>query len=461
MKKLTPPRKTGPQRWWRLRAGIILVGLFALPLQATPLKQSISRAATQELTFITGLYEWFHKHPELSEQEKMTAQHLASEMKKHGMKIHAGLDGHGFIGILKNTKNPKGPVVLYRADMDALPIEENTNASYASRNQGVMHACGHDIHMATAVGMVAILKRLEDQWSGTLLFVAQPSEEIGKGAKQILGNKQFRKVLKQIGRPKVALALHDAADLPAGTVSLLGGYANANVDSVNITVHGKGGHGARPQDTIDPVVIGADIVMSLQTIVSRKLPPGEPAVVTVGKFSAGSKHNIIPPNATLLLTVRSYSDETRNRLLDEIEKIATHTAKAHGATRNPDVLVLDEYTPAAYNDPNWTERLRAEFQRTLGDENVFEHEPSLGGEDFGRYARQLKIPGVMWKLGAAPAKRFAKTKGKGLPGLHSDRWLPDRKPTLHAGMRTAATAVLYAFRWNPAAASTATKPTSK
>jgi amidohydrolase len=424
----------------------LIAVVFALPASGTPQDEIIAKKSKAALPETIKLYEWFHQNPELSEQESQTAARFASELRQQGMEIHPNLGGHGFVGVLKNRLHPKGPVVLYRADMDALPIQEKTGVAYASQNQGKMHACGHDIHMATAVGMVSILREVEHLWSGTLLFVGQPSEEIGKGAKQVLANKKFKELIRRIGRPKVALALHDAADIPAGTVSLLGGFANANVDSVNITVFGKGGHGARPQDTIDPIVIGAHIVTSLQTIVSRRLPPGEPAVVTVGQFSGGSKHNIIPPDAILLLTVRSYSDETRNQLLSEIKKISTHTARAHGATRDPKVEILDEWTPAAFNDPKWTKAIRTQFQESLGKKNVLRHEPSLGGEDFGRYARQLKIPGVMWKLGAAPRRTYAKTGGKGMPGLHSDRWLPEKEPTLQTGMRSAVTAVLFAFQ---------------
>jgi hippurate hydrolase len=383
-------------------------------------------------------YKWFHAHPELSGQEVETAKRLAEELRKLGLEVHEGIGGTGVVGILANGK---GPVVLYRADMDGLPVTEKTGVPYASENPGVMHACGHDLHMATAVGALAALAATKDRWKGTVLFVGQPAEETGRGAKAMLGDKAFRKLLARVGKPRLVVALHDTADLPAGQVSIIGGFHHANVDSVDIVVHGKGGHGARPHETIDPVVIGADIVMTLQTIVSRRIPPQEKAVVTVGKFAAGTKHNIIPPDATLLLTVRSYSDETRATLLAEIKRIAIETAKAHRAPRAPDITMSDGL-PAAFNDEPWTGKVRARFVDALGQDNVRTHEPSMGGEDFGLFGRNLEIPAVMWQLGGVDPKRWKATGGKGLPGLHSDLWAPAPKPALATGIRTVVESIL-------------------
>jgi hippurate hydrolase len=290
-----------------------------------------------------------------------------------------------------------------------------------------------------------MLAGMRDRWKGTVVFVGQPAEETGRGAQAILKDPAFAKILKKVGKPKIALALHDAADLPAGKVSLRSGFHHANVDSVDVVLHGKGGHGARPHETIDPVVMGAEIVLALQTIVSRRLPPGEKAVVTVGKFAAGTKHNIVPPSATLLLTVRSYGDETRKLLLEEIERIVNQIAKAHRAPRAPDITT-SEGTPAAFNHVEWTEKLRAHFVEKLGKDNVVEGEATTGGEDFGRYGTELGIPAVMWKLGAVDAKRWRAAKGKGLPGLHSDLWAPAVEPTLVMGMESVVEAVLLGLQ---------------
>jgi hippurate hydrolase len=383
-------------------------------------------------------YKWFHAHPELSKEEKNTAAHLAEQLRALGLEVHEGIGGHGLVGILRNGK---GPVVLYRADMDGLPVTEKTGVPWTSENDGVMHACGHDVHMASAVGALDVLSRSKDAWKGTIFFVGQPAEELGSGARDMLADPKFKKLLAKVGKPRAAVALHDAADLPAGQVSIIDGFHHANVDSVDIVVHGKGGHGARPHETIDPVVIGSEIVMALQTIVSRRIRPDEKAVVTVGKFSAGTKHNIIPPDATLLLTVRSYADETRKSLLGEIERVARQIAKAHRAPRAPEVR-YGMGLPAAYNDPAFTQKVRARFVATLGEENVKTHNPSLGGEDFGMFPRELGIPGVMWKLGAVNPKRFAKTKVEKLPGLHSDGFAADPEPTMVAGIETVTAAIL-------------------
>lgn len=422
-----------------LRAAMLL----CLGLAPSGADGSLARTAGTVTPEALNEYRWFHAHPELSEQEKNTAAHLAASLRAIGLEVHEGIGGHGVVGILKGSKD--GPVVLYRADLDGLPVLENTGLPYASENRGVMHACGHDVHMATAVGALKVLAGTRDTWGGTVLFVGQPAEEIGRGARAMLADPRWAKLLKQVGKPRVAVALHDGADLPAGKVAVLAGYTHANVDSLDIVIHGKGGHGARPEETVDPIVIAAEIVLSLQTIVSRRIAASDEAVVTVGKFEGGSKHNIIPPEVRLQLTVRSYSDETRKTLLREIERVAVGVAQAHGAPKTPDITSPDEYTPATYNDPAWTARLRARFERELGAANVQEDAPTMGGEDFGQYARKLGIPGVMWKLGAVHPGTFAKRKPSELPGLHSDKWAPDPEPTLRTGITTVVAAILEAL----------------
>ncbi|MEM6291507.1 MAG: amidohydrolase [Myxococcota bacterium] len=413
-----------------LSSSLLFALLAAAPAGDAALDDAVVHARAQ--------YEWFHAHPELSKQETKTAARLAAALRDLGLEVHEGIGGTGVVGVLEGAG--PGPVVLYRADMDGLPVTEATGVPYASTNEGVMHACGHDVHMATALGALEVLARSRDTWTGTVLFVGQPAEEVGAGARAMLADPKFRRLLETHGRPTVAVALHDAADLPAGTVSIIEGMHHANVDSVDIVVHGKGGHGARPHETIDPIVIGAEIVMALQTIVSRRLRPDEKAVVTVGKFDAGTKHNIIPPSATLLLTVRSYGPKTRAILLREIERVARQVAKAHRAPRAPEVKV-GKGLPSCENDPAWTKRMRAAFVAELGADAVTTHAPSLGGEDFGLFGTQLKIPAIMWKLGAVQPKAWAKAGGNGLPGLHSDQWAPDPDPTLRTGIRTAVAAI--------------------
>ncbi len=417
-----------------------LVGLLALPTSVGAAAPTADvRGATQDAV---AHYEWFHAHPELSSKETQTARHLAAGLRELGLEVHEGIGGTGVVGVLQGAK--AGPTVLYRADMDGLPVSERTGVSYASQNPGVMHACGHDVHMATALGALSVLAATKNDWSGTVLFVGQPAEEIGAGARAMLADARFTKLLKKYGRPSVAFALHDAADLRAGQVSIIEGFHHANVDSVDIVVHGKGGHGARPHQTIDPIVIGAEIVLALQTIVSRRIRPDDKAVVTVGKFSAGTKHNIIPPDATLLLTVRSYSAKTRTLLKTEIERVAKQVAKAHRAPRAPEVK-FGKGLPSAFNDPAWTREVRAVFEAELGADNVRTHQPSLGGEDFGLFGDQLGIPAIMWKLGAVDARAWKASKGEGLPSLHSDRWAPDPEPTLNTGIRTVVGALRLAL----------------
>lgn len=362
------------------------------------------------------------------------------------MEVHENVGGTGVVALMTGARGAKGPVVLFRADMDALPMTEKTGVSYASKKANVMHGCGHDIHIANAVGTLRVLKALNRQWRGTVLFVGQPAEEIGKGAKNMLADERFQQILKKVGTPRVALAIHNNGDLPTGAVSTSPGWATANVDSVDIVVHGVGGHGARPHRTVDPVVIGAEIVMSLQTLVARRLAPGTAAVVTVGKFAAGTKHNIISPKATLLLTVRSYSDEVRTQLLGDIKSVAENIARAHNAPRLPEVTVRDEHTPSGYNDPQWTERLEQQFVQILGRDNVRRHDPVLTGEDFARYARAFKIPGVMWNVGATDPEVYRKANGEGLVGTHSPEWAPVPEGTLRTGMTTMTVAILDALR---------------
>jgi amidohydrolase len=417
--------------------------LFLALLAGATLAQPEFRQETDMIMpQLEPLYKWFHANPELSSAEVNTARRLAEELEKLGLEVTTGIGGTGLIALLKNGK---GPVVLYRADMDALPITESTGLPYASQNDGVMHACGHDIHMTCAVGALAVLSRMKDQWAGTIVFIGQPAEETGAGARAILSDPKFAQILASVGKPEMAIALHDYANVPAGAAALTPGFVTANVDSVDITVFGKGGHGAAPDTTIDPIVIGAEIVTALQTIISRRLPPGTRAVVTVGKFQGGTKRNIIPSEAQLELTVRSYEEEIRTRLMKEIERTARGVAEAQGATQPPKIYHHKEnYTPAGYNDPGLAQRLRPVFLDVLGESNLKEMPPSMVGEDFSRYSKALEIPGVMFLLGAADPD--ALKNGETLPPLHSDRFAPAYELTIRTGVNLVVASLLEVMR---------------
>jgi hippurate hydrolase len=297
-----------------------------------------------------------------------------------------------------------------------------------------MHACGHDVHQTCLLGTATVLAELRDSWSGTVLAAAQPAEEIGKGARLMLESGIFDRV----PRPDYCIALHVASDQPAGQLGYTAGWALANVDSVDITIFGRGGHGSRPNEAVDPIVAAAQVIMGLQTIVSRRLDPREPGVVTVGSIHGGSKHNIIPPQATMQLTVRSYGEETRQLLLEGIRSITVQTARAMGCPKDPVVhLREDEFTPAAYNAPELAEAAVKVLAEALGPDRVIERKPVMGGEDFGRFPAALEVPGFIFWLGAVEHGTFeeAKRSGSALPSLHSSKFAPDPEPTIKAGVR--------------------------
>jgi hippurate hydrolase len=348
--------------------------------------------------------------------------------------------------------NGNGPTVLVRADMDALPVKEQTGLPYASavkakdpagNEVAVMHACGHDVHMTCLIGTAQVLAQLKGHWRGTLVLIGQPAEELGGGAKRMLADGLFTR----FPRPEFGLALHDTSVVPAGAISFTPGFSAANVDSVDITVRGVGGHGAHPHRSKDPVVLASQIVLALQTIVSREVKAGEPAVVTVGSIHGGTKHNIIPDEVKLQLTVRSYTDEVRRQVLAAIPRVVRGQAVAAGLPedRMPIVEIDPEYTPAVYNDPKLTERVVGVFRSCFGEANVVEQKPSMGGEDFGEYGRtEHKIPIFMFDIGVVAREEFEESKrtGKPLPGLHSALFAPAPEPTLKTGITAMTAAVL-------------------
>ncbi len=397
----------------------------------------------ENLDDLVQLYRHFHSHPEISFEEKNTAARLAAELKAVGAEVTTQVGGHGVVALVKNGE---GPTLMLRTDLDALPVTEQTGLVYASkvtvqnsdgRETGVMHACGHDVHITNLIGVARYLAANKDRWQGTVMLIGQPAEERGAGARAMLDDGLFERFPK----PDFAVALHVDSTLATGRVGYRAGYALANVDSVDITVRGKGGHGAYPHTTVDPIVQAAQLVLSLQTIVSREVKPIEPAVVTVGSIHGGTKHNIIGDTCHLQLTVRSYSDEVRKQLLDAI--VRKTKAVASGADAPEPVVEISEGTPSLNNSEELAARLAPVFRRLLGDENVVQSEPSMGGEDFSHYGR-AGVPILMYRLGAVDQKRLDRYKqlDQPPPSLHSPIFYPDVDEALITGVTTMSGAVL-------------------
>ena len=396
----------------------------------------------REFPSLFELYRHLHTNPEIAFQEVRTAQRMARELEASGFEVSREIGGHGVVGLLRNGE---GPTLMLRTDLDGLPITEETGLEYASQVRiqdpdgqfiGLMHACGHDVHMTCFVGAARILSREKSRWKGTLLMVAQPAEERGAGAKAMLADGLF----ERFPVPDFAIALHNDAGMQAGRVGVCSGYALAGVDSVDLTVRGVSGHGGYPSTTKDPVVMAAQTVLSLQTIVSREIPAIDPAVVTVGSIHGGTKHSIIPDEVRLQLTVRYYTDETRDRIRDGIGRISEGIARAAGVPpdRMPLMSILDS-TPPTYNNPALARRASQAMAQVLGKDNVLDLRPVMGGEDFGLYGRTpQKVPLCLFWLGAvAPEKMEASRKpgASPLPSLHSSRYAPDPEPTLKTGVK--------------------------
>jgi hippurate hydrolase len=390
---------------------------------------------TAQMPALVDLYHHLHQNPELSLAEKETSARLAKELQDAGAKVTTGVGGYGVVGVVENGP---GKTLLLRTDMDALPVAEQTGLPFASTVRtkddqggtvGVMHACGHDLHMTNLVGVARYLAAHRDQWSGTIVFIGQPAEELGKGAKAMLDDGLFAR----FPRPDFAIALHDAADSPTGQIGYHAGYSQANVDSVDIVIKGRGGHGAYPETTIDPIVVAARLVLDLQTIISRETKPTEPAVITVGSIHGGSKHNVIPDDCKLQLSVRSYSPQVREHLLEAIRRKAAAAAASSGAPE-PEVRV-SEGTPSLYNDPDLTAKVATTLKRVFGDANVIDSEPTMGGEDFSRYGL-AGVPICMFRLGAINPDRLDKfnAEHKLAPSLHSPLFYPDAEESLRVGI---------------------------
>lgn len=383
-----------------------------------------------------ALYLDLHAHPELSGHETQTAAKIATQLRKLGFEVTEHVGGEGVVALLRNGA---GPTVMLRTELDALPVQEKTGLPYASTvhatdNQGhdvpVMHACGHDVHMAALVATAAIMAHDRSSWNGTLMLIGQPAEETIAGAKAMLDDG----FLTRFPKPDVALAMHVENALPAGKVGITAGIYDTNADSLRIRIYGKGGHGSAPQTAIDPIVIAARTILSLQTIASREVKPGELAVVTVGYIQAGTKNNIIPDQAELGLTVRTYKADIRKQILAAITRITNAEAAGAGAPRAPSIEHY-EGTDAVYNDPRLETRLKPALEAALGKENVVAEDPITASEDFSYFVEQ-GIPGLYFSLGGANPEEYAKAKASGvaLPSNHSALFAPDLDPALHTGI---------------------------
>jgi hippurate hydrolase len=383
------------------------------------------------------LYLDLHQNPELSAHEMQTAAKLAARLRSLGYDVTEHVGGTGVVAILKNGA---GPTIMLRTELDALPVEEKTGLPYSSKVHAkddagldvpVMHACGHDLHMASLVGTAAIMAHSKDTWHGTLMLIGQPAEETIGGASGMIKDGLFTRFPK----PDYGIALHVGNSLPAGQVGITPGVYNTNSDSIRITIYGKGGHGAQPHTTIDPIVIAARTILALQTIVSREVKPGETAVVTVGYIRAGTKNNIIPDKAEMGLTIRTVKADVRKQVLAAITRITKAETAAAGAQQEP-LIESYEGTDSVYNDPALAERLRAPLEAALGKENVITTEPIMPSEDYSVYIKN-GVPSLYFSLGGADPQRFAEAKAAAttLPSNHSPFFAPDVDPALRAGIK--------------------------
>jgi amidohydrolase len=441
-----------------MRACFLVLACLLAATFAAAQNPALDSKVDRELPGLLSTYKTLHAAPELSHHEDKTAALLAAQLRTFGFDVteHVGKypnpawQGHGVVAVMKNGA---GPTVLVRADMDALPVEEQTGLPYASHVRtkndtgvevGVMHACGHDIHVTTLIGTAQILAAMKDQWHGTLVLIGQPSEETIDGAKSMLADGLYSRIHK----PDFALALHDSSELETGKISYTPGYALASSTAVEVIIRGRGAHGSRPEVSKDPIVLAAEFIMAIQTIVSRENSPFDPAVVTVGSIHAGTKANIIPDDVHLQLTIRTYKDEVRKRILASLDRIARGIALAGGVPedRAPIVKSSDtEVTPATYNDPALTAREATALKKGMGPDSVIEDSPVMGSEDFGQFGLEgHQIPTLMLRVGAIDADRIVASKKSGtpLPSLHSSLFWPVPEPTIRTGVKAMTLAVM-------------------
>jgi amidohydrolase len=425
------------RRW---RSGIIVVSMMLISAAPTPRKDDIPWLDQHAKELVT-LYQSLHANPELSFKEAETSKTIAAELRKTGAEVTTGVGKFGVVGLLKNGP---GPLVMVRSDLDALPVPEQTGLPYASKAIGtddegksvpVMHACGHDMHMTCLVGLAQWLAAHKDAWSGTVMLIGQPAEEKVGGADAMLKDGLY----ERFGKPKYALALHVAHDLETGKVGYRSGPAMASSTSVDLTVKGKGGHGAMPHNTVDPIVLAAALIMDLQTIVSREIKPIDPAVITVGSIHGGTKHNIVPAEVHLQLTLRAFSPAVRDQLIEGIDRRSKALAVAHRAPAP--LFVVSDSTPPTVNSPELVAKVVPFLEKALGEANVIEVEPTMGAEDFGLFGKD-GVQTFMFRLGTIPADRMAKADKEPLPSLHSPFYFPDPETSVRSGIRSMSAAVV-------------------
>jgi amidohydrolase len=433
-------------------AGFLVLLLSVLEVFASAQNSPLDKQVSSVLPDAQTLYLDLHQHPELSSHETRTAAELANRLRTLGYEVTEHVGGTGVVAILKNGA---GPTVMLRTELDALPVEEKTGLPYASkvrakddsgRDVGVMHACGHDIHMAALFGTASIMAHNKDSWHGTLMLIGQPAEETITGADKMIKDGLFTRFPK----PGIGIAMHDTNGLPVGKVGITPGYAKANADSVRITVYGKGGHGAQPQTTVDPVLIAARIAVTVQSIVSREIKPGDAAVITIGYIQAGTKNNIIPDDAQMGFTVRSYKPDVRQHLLAGIERVAKAEAMAAGAEKMP-LVEKYESTSAVYNDPVLTQHLATTLEGVLGKGTVVTEDPIMTSEDYSYFVEQ-GVPSFYFTLGVADPQKLAEAKasGKQLPSNHSPLFAPVAEPSLKTGMTAEVTILRDLLKGTPA-----------
>jgi len=421
----------------------LLCLFIATSVNAQTLDQRIDRVLPSLLTLYTSL----HASPELSMQEAKTSATVAQQLRDAGFTVtervgkyeEANATGYGVVAVMKNGS---GPVVLVRSDMDALPVTEQTGLPYSSKGP-VMHACGHDVHMTTLIGTARMLTELKSQWHGTVVLIGQPAEEVSKGAAAMLRDNLYTRFPK----PQFAIAIHDNSNMPAGQIGYTPGYFMANVDSVDVTIRGQGGHGAAPQATRDPIVAAAEFITALQTLVSRENSPLDPVVVTVGSIHGGAKRNVIPDEVKLLLTIRTYKPEVRKRVLAGIERTAKGVALTAGIPEDRAPIVeriAGESGDATYNDPVLTERLASALQKGMGAQNVIKIEPLMVSEDFGLLGLNREIPICMLNVGAVDPAKIA--SGARLPSLHSSEFAPVPEPTIRGAIKAMTLATMELLR---------------
>ena len=442
----------------RVAAYSILLPIISVATVGSAQDQNPDAIIDEQVPALVATYKQLHAAPELSHHEEKTAAFVADRLRALGYTVtdHVGKyrnpDWQSY-GVVAVMKNGNGPTVLVRTELDALPVEEKTGLPYASKVKAkndageevsVMHACGHDIHITALLGTAKTLAELKDRWHGTLVLIGQPAEEAISGAQAMMADQMYERFPK----PDYCIALHDSAELEAGKVGYTPGYALASSTSVDVIIRGVGGHGARPDAAKDPIVAAAQFILALQTIVSREDSPFDPAVVTVGTIHGGTRYNIIPDEVHLQLTIRTYKEEVRQRILASIDRLARATALAAGIPEDRAPIIRtnpDEYTMSTYNDPQLTERLAAVFEKHFGRDNVVKSPPEMASEDFGYFGfEDHRIPICQFSLGAVDPVKYRESKqtGKPLPGLHSPLWAPLPEPTIRTGVKAMTAAVL-------------------